>query len=288
MKNLGYYNGEIGLIEEMKVPMTDRGLYFGDGIYDAAYSRNHRIYALDEHIARFFGNLHRLQMHLDMTPDALAALLCELVRQVDDGEQFVYWQATRGSALREHAFPENGAGKANLMIMLRPVRIRDRSVPMKLVSAEDKRYLYCDIKTLSLLPSVLTAQQAKAAGADECVMHRGGRVTECSHSNISMLKDGVFVTPPADCYILPGVGRAHLLAACRALGIPQEERPFTMDELRAADELIISSAGLLCCRAVELDGVPVGQRDGHTLGRLQDYLYGDWLEKTTPRENQHI
>ncbi|MBQ7338426.1 MAG: aminotransferase class IV [Clostridia bacterium] len=281
MKNLGYYNGEIGLIEDMKVPMTDRGLYFGDGIYDAAYSRNHIIYALEEHLTRFYGNLRRLDLNLDMGRDELRTLLCELVRKVDDGEQFVYWQATRGCALREHAYPENGEGRANLMIMLRPVKIRDRHNAMRLVSTEDKRYLYCDIKTLSLLPSVLTAQRAKAAGADECVMHRDGRVTECSHSNISMLKDGVFITPPADCYILPGVGRAHLLTACHALGIPTEERPFTMEELRNADELIVSSAGLLCCQAIELDGVPVGQKAPALLTRLQDHLFGDWFEKTS-------
>ena len=280
MKNLGYYNGEIGLIEEIKVPMTDRGLYFGDGIYDAAYSRNHIIYARDEHIDRFYRNLARLELNLDMEKEAMRTLLCDLVKRVDDGEQFVYWQATRGSALREHVYPENGCGKANLMIMLRPVPIRAKENPMRLVSAEDKRYLYCDIKTLSLLPSVLSAQRAKSMGADECVMHRDGRVTECSHSNISMLKNGVFITPPTDCYILPGVGRAHLLAACRVLGIPTEERPFTMDELREADELIVSSAGLLCCRATELDGKAVGQKDSATFTRLQDYMFNDWLEQT--------
>lgn len=281
MKNLGYYNGEIGTIEELKVPMTDRGLYFGDGIYDAAYSRNHIIYALDEHIDRFYRNLARLELNLPMSKAQLRDLLCDLLHRVDDGEQFVYWQATRGSALREHVYPENGCGTANLMVMLRPVKIRDKNAPMRLISAEDKRYLYCDIKTLSLLPSVLSAQKAKAAGADECVMHRDGRVTECSHSNISMLKDGIFITPPTDCYILPGVGRAHLLAACRALGIPTEERPFTMDELREADELIVSSAGLLCCRAIELDGAIVGQKDAATFAKLQEYLFADWLEKTS-------
>jgi D-alanine transaminase len=280
MKNLGYYNGKIGLIEEMSVPMTDRGLYFGDGIYDAAYSRNHIIYALDEHIDRFYRNLARLDLNLDMEKGALRELLCSLVRQVDDGEQFVYWQATRGSALREHVYPENGCGKANLMVMLRPISIRAKDAPMKLISAEDKRYLYCDIKTLSLLPSVLSAQRAKAAGADECVMHRDGRVTECSHSNISMLKDGVFITPPTDCYILPGVGRAHLLAACRSLGIPAEERPFTMDELRNADELIVSSAGILCSAVTTLDGERVGGKDPATFGKLQDYLFADWYAVT--------
>jgi len=279
MRNLGYYNGEIGLIEDMKVPMTDRGLYFGDGIYDAAYTRNHIIYALDEHIARFYLNLKRLEIAEPMPPEELSKLLCDLVRRVDDDEQFVYWQATRGSALRDHTFPK-GEPKSNLMIMLRPVSIKPVYQPIRLISAEDKRYLYCNMKTINLLPSVLTAELAAKAGADETVMHRGDRVTECSHANVSILKNGTFITPPADEYILPGVGRAHLIAASKTLGIPVEERIFTMQELREADEIIVSSAGSLCLSARELDGEPVGGKDPVTLRKLQDFVVADWLAKT--------
>ena len=279
MKNLGYYNGEIGLIEDMKVPMTDRGLYFGDGIYDAAYTRNHIIYALDEHIARFYLNLKRLEIAEPMPPEELSKLLCELVRRVDADEQFVYWQATRGSALRDHTFPK-GEQKSNLMIMLRPVSIKPVYQPIRLISAEDKRYLYCNMKTINLLPSVLTAELAAKAGADETVMHRGDRVTECSHANVAILKNGAFITPPADEYILPGVGRAHLIAASKTLGIPVEERIFTMQELREADEIIVSSAGSLCLSACELDGEPVGGKDPVTLRKLQDFVVADWLAKT--------
>lgn len=279
MRNLGYYNGEIGLIEEMKIPMTDRGFYFGDGIYDAAYSRNHVIYALDEHVERFFGNLARLDIRISMDRGQLKALLCELVQRVDDGEQFVYWQATRGSALRDHAYPSADV-MGNLCVMLRPKRVTSIDKKMRLVTAEDKRYLYCNMKTINLLPSVLTAQMATAAGADECLLHRGERVTECSHSNVSILSRGVFITPPTDEYILPGVGRAHLIAACRALGIPVQERVFTMSELMAADEVIISSAGILGNAACEVDSVPVGGKDTETLARLQAYVYADWITKT--------
>ena len=279
MRNLGYYNGEIGLIEDMRVPMTDRGLYFGDGIYDAAYTRNHIIYALDEHIARFYTNLARLEIAEPMPAEELSNLLRELVKRVDDDQQFVYWQATRGSALRDHSFPQ-GEQTSNLMIMLRPVPIKPVYKPIRLVSAEDKRYLYCNMKTLNLLPSVLTAEKAVRAGVDETVMHRGDRVTECSHSNVSILKNGVFITPPADEYILPGVGRAHLIAASKTLGIPVEERIFTMQELRDADEIIVSSAGSLCLSACELDGAPVGGKDPDTLRKLQDFVVADWLAKT--------
>ena len=56
MKTLGYYNGKFDELEKMTVPMLDRVCYFGDGIYDATYSRNHIIYALDEHIDRFYNS----------------------------------------------------------------------------------------------------------------------------------------------------------------------------------------------------------------------------------------
>ena len=146
MRNLGYYNGEIGLIEDMKVPMTDRGLYFGDGIYDAAYTRNHVIYALDEHVARFYTNLARLDIAEPMPREELTALLTDLVKRVDSDEQFVYWQATRGSALRDHCYPQ-GEPKSNLMIMLRHMPIKPVYKPIRLVSAEDRRYLYSFSRT---------------------------------------------------------------------------------------------------------------------------------------------
>ena len=279
MRNLGYYNGEIALIEELKVPMTDRGFYFGDGLYDVAYTRNHIIYALEEHLARFYSGMEQLEITPPMPQEQLHELLCDLVRKVDDGEQLVYWQATRGSGLRTHSFPEP-ATPANLAIMLRPSPIRPVYTPVRLITAEDKRHHYCHIKTISLLPGILTAEMAHRVGADETVLYRGDRVTECSHSNISILKNGVFITPPADEYMLAGVGRAHLMQACRELGIPVQERIFTVKELFDADELILSSAGSLCLSAYELDGQPVGGKDAQTLRRIREFVVADWLNKT--------
>ena len=94
MKNLGYYNGEIGLIEDIKIPMLDRACVFGDGIYDATYSRNHIIYNLKEHVDRFFSSAAKLGMEVPMTKDELSELLSDLVERVDDGEQFVYFHQT--------------------------------------------------------------------------------------------------------------------------------------------------------------------------------------------------
>lgn len=280
VRNLGYYNGKIGLIEEMSVPMNDRAGYFGDGIYDATYSRNHIIYALDEHIERFFNSARLVGMEVPMSREALAELLCDLVRRVDDGEQFVYWQLTRGTAPRNHAFPNV---PPNLWVMLKPASVKDTYAPVQLITAEDTRFYHCNIKTLNLLPNVLAAQRAEAAGAQESVFHRGDRVTECAHSNVHIIRDETFITAPTDNLILPGIARAHLIRTARALGYAVEERPFTVSEMMDADEVIISSAGSFCLAATEIDGKRVGGKSPVMLRRLQDALVEDWLSKTTPK-----
>ena len=126
----------------------------------------------------------------------------------------------------------------------------------------------------------MASRLAADKGCDECVFHRGDIVTECAHSNIHILQGGKFITHPADEYILPGIARAHLIKACYALGIAVQERPFTMAELAVADEIIVSSSGCLCNRAVELDGRAVGGKDPALLKKLQDFVYGEWLEQT--------
>ena len=99
-KNVGYYNGEIGPLEEMKVPMQDRTLYFGDGIYEAAMAANGKLFCLDGHLDRFSSSAVGFDIHIPMGKAELASLLHELLGQVDAGSSCVYWQVTRGVALR--------------------------------------------------------------------------------------------------------------------------------------------------------------------------------------------
>ena len=175
MKNLGYYNGAYDELEKMSVPMLDRVCYFGDGIYDATYSRNHIIYALDEHIDRFYNSAKLLDINIPHTKDEMKEILCEMVKKVDDGSQFVYIQATRGTGIRNHVYDDGTP--ANIWIMLKPLAVKDTYQKIKLITLEDKRFLYCNVKTLNLIPSVLYAKETDKAGCDEAVLHRGARVT---------------------------------------------------------------------------------------------------------------
>ena len=279
MKNLGYYNGKYDEIEKMSIPMGDRVCFFGDGVYDATYSRNYKIFTLEEHIDRFYNSAALLQIEIPMSKKELSDLLNEMVRKVDTGENFVYWQATRGTGIRNHVFP-TGESKANIWITVTPRNIVDTYKKVKLITMEDTRFLHCNIKTLNLLPAVMASEKAKQEGCDEVIFHRNGRITECAHSNVHIIKNGVFITAPTDNLILPGIARRHLIKACGKLGIPVEEREYLLPELLEADEILISSAGSLGLAASELDKKPIGGKAPELLKALQDEVQREFIEET--------
>ena len=279
MEKLGYYNGNYGPLDEMTVPMNDRVCWFGDGVYEATTARDHVPFAMDDHIDRFYNSAGLLKIKLPYTKAEMKALVIDMVQKVDSPNQFVYWQATRGTAERTHEFPK-GDVPVNIWIMIKPGGEFDLSKKLKLVTIEDTRFLHCNIKTLNLLPNVMAAQKAAEMGCNEAVFHRGDIVTECAHSNVSIIKDGVFKTHPTDHYILPGITRAHLIRICKDNNIPVDETPFTLNELMNADEVIVSSASKLCKTAYEIDGVPVGGKSPEIIKVLQDAYWKKYLTDT--------
>ncbi len=282
MKTLGYYNGKIDELDKITIPMLDRACYFGDGVYDVTFCRNYKIYKLREHVKRIFASAALLKIYPEITPDELCDLIEELVKKLDADEQWVYFQFSRGTDYRNHAFPESAT--PNLWIMLKPAKIKDTYRQLRVITREDTRALHCNIKSLNLLPSVLATEACVQAGVDECILHRNQIVTECAHSNVSILKNETLITHPANELIMAGTGRAHLMAACKHFEIPVLERPYTLSELKDADEVILTSASALCMRIVEVDGKPVGQKAPHTLKTLQDYLLDDFLAETAKDE----
>ena len=279
-KNVGYYNGEMGPLEEMKVPMGDRALYFGDGIYEATCVANRVPFAPDDHLDRMYNSLRLLEIPFRRDRDWVRGELQRVIDAAEDAPvHLLYWQISRGNCPRSHPFPPKEVEPA-LMITIRPHQMKSMDRPYRLISLEDNRFKLCNIKTLNLIPSVLANQRAVERGCDEAVLHRGTRVTECAHSNISILKDGVLRTAPTDELILPGITRKHLLALAREHGIPVEETPFSMVELMNADEAIVTSSSALCMRVESIDGIPVGGRDQERLKLLQAAYWEKFQRET--------
>lgn len=261
-----YYNGKFGRYEDITVPLSDRALFFGDGVYDAAVGRDGKIFLIDEHSDRLFKNAAKLRIIPPVSREELNKILFEVIRRSGLSEYFLYVQFSRSKARRVHSAV---GADSNLLVTVSEWALPSPDKSLSLITAEDLRYQYCDIKTVNLLPAVIASTRAEESGADEAVFHRGDTVTECAHSNISILKDGVLLTHPESPFILPGITRRHLIDLAKALGVPVSECPFTLSELFSADEVLVSSTTKLVTRAKSIDRKKVGGGDGKTFSLLQ-------------------
>ena len=279
MENIGFYNGEWGTLSELRLPVLDRAYYFGDGIYDAAYTRNKVIFALDEHVERFFSGLKKVGITIPYTPERVIQIMLEGVQKCDENDLFVYIQASCGTGIRNHA---DRRKTGNFLLMVYPKKIAPPQKTLTVLTTADRRYDMCDVKTLSIIPNVLAAQEAEENGCDEAILVRNGEVTECAHSNVHILVGGVLLSPPPCFCTLGGIGRKHLLSACKELSVPVVARRFSPAELSDADEIIITSAGYPCQRVTTCDGKKCGGKDEETFSALSQWVY-DELYLTTEK-----
>ena len=269
MKAIGYYNGVIGDLDDMTVPMGDRALYFGDGVYDFVFAYNHVLFRMEDHLDRFYNSCRLLEMNFPLSRDELRAEIQKCVDAADSTEGVnVYWQSSRGVARRNHVYPDPSV-KPTLLITVNAAPQPDYTEPLKLITVEDTRFYHCNIKTLNLIPNVDASQRAKEADCQEAVLHRGSQLTECAHSSLLLLKDGTLLAPVLNELVLPSISRKHIFRIAKQLGVPSEARDITMDEVRNADEVIVCSTSKLIAEADTLDEKPIGRKDQKLFKNLQ-------------------
>lgn len=274
--SIAYYNGQFCAYSDIKIPLSDRSVFFGDGIYDAAIGKCGKIYLENEHLDRFIANAKRLNIPLAQNKATLSGLIHEAINRNPFEQYFVYLQLSRFSEERTHSFKDSD--KSNLLITVKEHTLPEQDKKLKLTIADDIRYKMCDIKTLNLLPAVMASKRAECSGYDETVFIRDGMVTECAHSNVSMIKDGVLYTHPTNNFILPGITRARMLYMCKRLGIPYKEIPFSHSELINADSILVTSTTKLALIADSVDGIKVGNGYNAQSKLLISALRNDFLE----------
>ncbi|PYI56526.1 D-amino-acid transaminase [Paenibacillus flagellatus] len=257
---------------EASVSYLDRGYVFGDGIYEVIRVYNGRLYEKEAHYDRLVRSAGEIGLSLPYPIETLDRLLQDLLGREAVGDGTVYLQVTRGVAPRTHAFPPAGTKPVLVAYcneLARPLdTIRDG---LTAITRPDIRWLRCDIKSLNLLGSVLAKQEAVEQGAGDVILHREGTVTECSASNVMIVKDGVVFTHPADHFILHGITRAVVLRLAAERGIEVREIPYTLDELRQADEAFLTSTTMEVTPIVRIDGSAVGSgRPGPVTRLLQE------------------
>jgi D-alanine transaminase len=269
---LVYLNGTFGLLEDAKVSVLDRGFVFGDGIYEVIPVYGRRMFRSSQHIARLFRSLSAISIQNPHTE----AQWMQLIKQVSDGhpaeDQMIYLQVTRGVAKRAHAFPLEAT--PTVFVMANPIVLPSAAVRAKgvaCVSLEDKRWLHCEIKSVSLLGNVLAAQYAVEHEATESIQFRDGWLTEGSSSNVWVVKDGALIAPPKDNLILEGIRYGLIEELCAAIGVKLEVRRILRQEVIDADELLLSSATKEILAVSSLDGELIGSgQPGPVYGALYD------------------
>lgn len=274
-----YLNGQFMPLAEAKVPVLDRGFVFGDGVYEVVPVYSNKPFRLDEHLRRLQGSLDDIRL---ANPHGMAEwrdLILKLIALQDFPDQSLYIQVTRGTPVegqppRDHAFPK-GAPPTVFMFAQPLVTStpEQKAAGVCAVTAVDNRWLRCNIKAISLLANILLRQQAVDVDCAETVMLRDGFLTEGAASNIFVVKDGVLMAPPPSNLMLTGITYDVLLELARANGIPTAVRPIAEAEVRAADELWMTSSTKEILAIVKLDGVRVGAGVPGPLAQRMDELY---------------
>ena len=255
-----FLNGKFLPIEEARVPVLDRGFIFGDGVYELIPVYSRAPFRMDEHLARLEKSLAAVRIKNPYARDKWREILLALVARQPWDDQGVYLQVTRGVAKRDHAFP---AGvEPTVFIMCNPLVNPPKELVEKgaaAVSAVDYRWHRCDIKSISLIGNCLLRQVSADAGAVETILFRDGKLTEASASNVFVAKAGTLLSPPKSNLILPGITYDVVVEIAQATGIPIEFRDVGESEVRAADEIWLTSSSKEILAVSTLDGKPVGE-----------------------------
>ncbi|MFQ5784162.1 MAG: D-amino-acid transaminase [Alphaproteobacteria bacterium] len=276
MSRIAYVNGRYLPHHAAEVHIEDRGYQFADGVYEVAAASGGRLVDGAAHFDRLERSLGELDMAMPMSRAALRLVVGETLRRNAVRDGIVYLQVTRGVAPRNHGFPKNV--RPALVVTARRLRLPSdaESVPgIKVISQPDIRWGRCDIKSIALLPNVLAMQRALEADAFESWMIDGkGYVTEASSANAWIVdRDGRVTTRPKSNAILGGITRESVIRLAEGAGIELVERPFTIDEARAAREAFITSTTSFVKPVVQIDESVIGNGEPGAITRRLLGLY---------------
>ncbi len=284
MSRIAYVNGRYVPHGEAAVHIEDRGYQFADGVYEVTAVVNGKLVDNEGHMVRLERSLGELQIDMPMSRAALEVVFNETVRR--NGVRFgmVYMQITRGVAKRNHLFPENVRPALVVTSKRAPLLLDPDAVPGgRAVTMPDIRWGRCDIKTVALLPNVLAKQKALDAGAYEAWMvDQDGFVTEGTSTNAWILdRDGRLITRPLSNNILGGITRQTMLRLARENDIEVIERPFSVEEAKAAREAFITSTTNFLKPITQIDDAVIGNGEPGETSRRMLGLYAAYCREAT-------
>jgi len=271
MADVLLFNGRFTTTDERVLGVEDRGFQFGDSVYEVFKFLGKRPIFLLEHYRRMQRGLRDIQIRSPWSEGEFVAAMSELLTRTSFDDGIVYVQISRGEAERAHFWPDDIAPTA--LAYSRRYRFPDatkKELGIRVITAPDHRWHFCQVKSVNLLGNALAKKQAQRAGADEAILMANGFVREGASSNFFAIKNGAVITHPLDEHILPGVVRDRVIELALRAKIRVDERPLREAELFDLDEAFITSTTQGVMPLSEIDGRVIRNgRRGEVTERLQ-------------------
>ncbi len=266
-----YLNDQYLPLCDAKISVLDRGFLFGDGIYEVIPSYSGKLFHFEGHMERLESSLSSIRLANPHDRTQWLEILTPLLDTHLD--QYIYLQITRGVAdKRDHAFPENVTPTVFAMCSnITPVAGLESGV--KAISVDDSRWELCNVKATTLLANILLRQQAVEKGCAEAILVKDGYVTEGAASNIFAVIDGILITPPIGHEILPGITRDVILALAKQNNIPYSEDIISLDALKTASEIWLTSSTREIVPVVQLDDETIANGNPGPLWQTMNQLF---------------
>jgi D-alanine transaminase len=269
-----YLNGAFLAQEKAQISVMDRGFLFGDGVYEVIPVYNRQPFRLEAHLARLQASLDGIQLANPHSVTEWQDLITRVIAQAEWDDQGVYLQVTRGAGPRDHAFPQ----QVQPTVFILPMPLTTPAAEaiahgVHVITAQDNRWLRCDLKVTSLLPNVLLRQISVEANCAETVLLRDGQLIEGSVSSVFIVLAGQLLAVPKSNLMLPGITYDVVLELAVANQMHLRIRPISEAELRQADEIWLTSSTKEVLAATQLDGKPVGGGQPGPMFRRMHALY---------------
>ena len=260
-----WIDGEIVDAKRARIPVTDHGLLYGDGIFEGIRIRERRLFRLERHLDRFAVGAKAIGLALPLDREAIRRVVLDTARAFGEDDAYVRLIATRGEGAL--GVDPTTCSNPRIVCILDGIRLYPEEKLARgidLVTSSWRRpppdVLDPRVKSLNYLNNVLAKQEARRAGADEALLlNAHGHVAEAAVANVFAVRDGCLLTPPGSDGALEGINRATVLELAGPLGIPAREATLGRVDLHAAAEVFLTGSGAGLVPVRSLDGQPIGQ-----------------------------
>jgi branched-chain amino acid aminotransferase len=259
-----FLNGSLVAGEEARISVDDRGLLFGDGLFETMRSYGGKVFRMDRHLGRLFDSMETIRIRLPYDTKELEEAIYATIRANHLPDAYIRLTITRGAGGRGLDPPESSCPTVVIVAReLIPYSAHLYHAGMKVDIARNARSLpspLSRLKSLNFLNNVLARIEARERGTDEAILlNSNGFVSEGTVSNVFLVREGVLITPDVESGILPGITRETILDLAREKRISLEERLVNTTELFEAEEIFLTNTLMEIMPVSEIDGARVGK-----------------------------